>query len=172
MAAGNKLGTKRQCPECAARFYDFDARPVVCVKCGAAVPLAAEKPKRKRKAADSPTPVLRKLPPAPAPEEDDETLEGVAPGTEALELEALDDEEVEVMSLEEVGEHEEEDEADAEGDDAEDEMFIEEEMAASGIVDDIRAYIETDEKIEEEEGEDAETADEDSPPQGHGRKRG
>jgi uncharacterized protein (TIGR02300 family) len=28
------LGTKRQCPSCAARFYDLTKRPIECPKCG------------------------------------------------------------------------------------------------------------------------------------------
>jgi uncharacterized protein (TIGR02300 family) len=34
-----KLGTKRQCHACGARFYDLGKRPVVCVQCGAEVDL-------------------------------------------------------------------------------------------------------------------------------------
>jgi len=30
------LGTKRTCPECAARFYDLNKTPIECPKCGAA----------------------------------------------------------------------------------------------------------------------------------------
>jgi uncharacterized protein (TIGR02300 family) len=171
MVKATQLGTKRQCPKCAARFYDFDADPVICVKCGAVVPVEREKSQRKRKIPAAPRPVPRKIPAIAEPDSERELAE-VAPSTEALELETLEDDGVEVMSLEEVGEHEEEEEANADGDDAEDEMFIEEEMAASGIVDDIRAYIETDEKMEEEDGNDADSADGDSHPQGQGRNRG
>jgi exodeoxyribonuclease V len=34
-----KLGTKRQCQACGARFYDLGKRPVVCAQCGAEVDL-------------------------------------------------------------------------------------------------------------------------------------
>jgi len=34
-----KLGTKRQCQACGARFYDLAKRPVICVHCGAEVDL-------------------------------------------------------------------------------------------------------------------------------------
>ena len=30
-----ELGTKRECPECAARYYDLGRIPCVCPKCGA-----------------------------------------------------------------------------------------------------------------------------------------
>ncbi|MCE3005848.1 MAG: FYDLN acid domain-containing protein [Alphaproteobacteria bacterium] len=177
---GQDLGTKRQCPKCSARFYDFNADPVICVKCNARVPTAPLKAKRKQKA-ETPVPAAKIVKkPLPqnftTPDESEVTdVEGVP---QTLELEQLEDEEVEVMSLEEVGEHEEEEEADPKGDDAEDEMFIEEEMAASGIVDDIRAYIETDEEIDDEEnpdvtGEDEDDDDEDSPSiSKRGKKRG
>ena len=28
------LGTKRTCPKCAAKFYDFSRSPIECPKCG------------------------------------------------------------------------------------------------------------------------------------------
>jgi exodeoxyribonuclease-5 len=34
-----KLGTKRQCQACGAKFYDLGKRPVVCARCGAEVDL-------------------------------------------------------------------------------------------------------------------------------------
>lgn len=30
-----ELGTKRECPECAVKYYDLGRRPCVCPKCGA-----------------------------------------------------------------------------------------------------------------------------------------
>jgi exodeoxyribonuclease-5 len=35
-----KLGTKRQCQACGAKFYDLGKRPVICARCGAKVDLA------------------------------------------------------------------------------------------------------------------------------------
>ena len=177
---GKELGTKRQCPNCSARFYDFNTDPVICVKCGARVPTAPLKAKRKQKA-ETPVPaakIVKKSLPQKFAAADETEVTGVEGVPETLELERFEDEEVEVMSLEEVGEHEEEEEADAKGDDAEDEMFIEEEIAASGIVDDIRAYIETDEEMDDEEKpdvprEDEDDDDEDSPSTSkRGKKRG
>ena len=44
-----KLGTKRQCQACGAKFYDLDKRPVVCSRCGAEVDLTRlKKPARAR----------------------------------------------------------------------------------------------------------------------------
>jgi uncharacterized protein (TIGR02300 family) len=167
---GKELGTKRQCPKCSARFYDFNVNPVICVKCGARVSATSPKEKRHQRA-EAPPPVAKiskKSLPQKFAAANETEVTGVEGVPETLELERFEDEEVEVMSLEEVGEHEEEEEADAKGDDAEDEMFIEEEIAASGIVDDIRAYIETDEEMDDEKkleasSDDADDDDEDSP---------
>ena len=52
-----KLGVKRQCPACAARFYDMGKRPVVCPRCQSELDL------NRRKAAAAPPPE----PPAKAP---------------------------------------------------------------------------------------------------------
>ncbi len=38
--SGGRLGTKRQCQACGAKFYDLGKRPVVCLRCGAEVDLA------------------------------------------------------------------------------------------------------------------------------------
>lgn len=38
-----ELGTKRGCAECNEQFYDLNASPVICPKCGATQP--AEKPR-------------------------------------------------------------------------------------------------------------------------------
>ncbi|MBV8474642.1 MAG: FYDLN acid domain-containing protein [Hyphomicrobiales bacterium] len=73
----SKLGTKRQCQACGARFYDLGKRPVQCVQCGAEVDLnrlakneapadepavAAANPPRK---ADEPARAAAKPPRAP-----------------------------------------------------------------------------------------------------------
>src|SRR5271169_4610390 len=70
-----KLGTKRQCQACGARFYDLGKRPAVCAKCGAEVDLnrlakrraPAGRPEAEAVAAPSkvrtPTPAAPKAPP-------------------------------------------------------------------------------------------------------------
>ena len=68
-----KLGTKRQCQACGAKFYDLGKRPVICARCGATVDLARlKKQKRKKEAgapaaapkpSETPAPVPRALPP-------------------------------------------------------------------------------------------------------------
>ena len=48
--ANEDLGTKRDCPECGARFYDLTKSPAVCPKCAHEfVPEAILKPRRTRK---------------------------------------------------------------------------------------------------------------------------
>lgn len=146
------LGTKRQCPKCAAKFYDLGASgTITCPKCKHTWKEGDKKPRAKAKPA-KPTPPAKK--PAPKKVLGDALPEGVLPdveeGDEVEELEPMDDEGVEVISIEEVEEHDEEKEADPESDDAEDEMFT----SLSGeekLVDDLEQYIEKDE--DEEDGE-------------------
>lgn len=46
-----ELGTKRNCPACAARFYDLDRQPIQCPKCGEQFePEILLKPRRQRAA--------------------------------------------------------------------------------------------------------------------------
>jgi len=60
----SKLGTKRVCESCGAKFYDLNNSPAICPKCGHSFdPLAA--------LADT-KPVKEIAPQAEAPEEDDE----------------------------------------------------------------------------------------------------
>lgn len=158
MAPAN-LGTKRQCPKCAAKFYDFGAETdVPCPKCGKTVKADAPK-KRKAKAAKpekKETPInLAKVPikkiPMVQPKEN--LPEEVEEGGEPPELEVMEEEEeVELTSLEEVEEHEDEDEDPKNSDDAEDEMFTELE-GGDKLVDDLEDYIETDEDEEDDETE-------------------
>jgi exodeoxyribonuclease-5 len=49
-----KLGTKRQCQACGARFYDLAKRPVICAHCGAEVDL--DRLAKRRARAKSPAP--------------------------------------------------------------------------------------------------------------------
>jgi exodeoxyribonuclease-5 len=61
----SKLGTKRQCQGCGARFYDLDRRPVVCARCGAEVDL--NRLARQKADGESPTshePVIERETPA------------------------------------------------------------------------------------------------------------
>ncbi len=46
-----KLGTKRQCQACGAKFYDLGKRPVICARCGAEVDLARLRKKKAGKGA-------------------------------------------------------------------------------------------------------------------------
>lgn len=155
----SNLGEKRQCPKCAAKFYDFGADPIKCVKCGHSWTAKAEKPGKRKKKIEAPKP--KKL---IKPKLDEDEIPADLPGVEADEgeLEPLEDDDVEVQSLEEIGEHEEEEENDPNSDDADDEMFLEEKTPEDAIVDNLEDYIERDEDEEEdEEDEDADEEDED-----------
>ena len=58
-----KLGVKRQCPSCGAKFYDKGARPVVCPRCKAEMDLARMKGATKAAAEpEPPAPPVRKGP--------------------------------------------------------------------------------------------------------------
>lgn len=149
MTAAN-LGTKRQCPKCSAKFYDFGAiDPITCPKCAKtwkeeAAPKAKAKPKKEK-------PVLVKKVPVKTFDEDE--VPGDLPEVEddgLDDLEPMEDEEVEMTSLEEVEEHEEADEVDPNSDDADDEMFTEM-VGEEKLVDDLEDFIETDADHEEDE---------------------
>jgi len=75
MAIG-RLGTKRQCPACGAKFYDLGRKPATCSRCGAKVEPKKAKPsvkpdeakaaKAAKSAPDAPNePVAPPPPPAP-----------------------------------------------------------------------------------------------------------
>ena len=70
-----KLGTKRQCQACGAKFYDLGKRPVVCARCGAEVDLA--RLKKARAAATAPDEAAP--PPASAPPPRARSAVSVAP---------------------------------------------------------------------------------------------
>ena len=65
MIASGRLGTKRQCPACGAKYYDLGRKPPTCSRCGA-------KAEPKRGKAETKPPGAAAAPPAPA---------AVAPGT-------------------------------------------------------------------------------------------
>jgi exodeoxyribonuclease-5 len=60
--ATHRLGTKRQCHACGARFYDLGRKPPVCAKCGALVT-----PRRNAEAPDEGSPASPPAAPAPRP---------------------------------------------------------------------------------------------------------
>ena len=47
MSAKNKLGQKRVCPSCDAKFYDLNNNPAICPKCGHSFDTNATSGKRK-----------------------------------------------------------------------------------------------------------------------------
>ncbi len=158
----NNLGTKRVCPKCDAKFYDFGAvNPIKCPKCshawreGVAKKAPASKPKKELKPTHKP---VRKL------ADEDEALLGAAgdlpdvEDDEALDMEPMEDEGVELTSLDEVEEHEEKEENDPNGDDAEDDMFGE--MGGDKLVDDFEEEYDDEEEEEDEDEEDDESNDE------------
>lgn len=145
------LGTKRQCPKCAAKFYDFGATdPITCPKCAKSWTETAAKPKVVK--AKKETPLPKKKPVATFEDDLPGDLPEVEDSEGVEELEPMEDEEVEMTSLEEVEEHEESDEVDPNSDDADDEMFTGM-VGEEKLVDDLDEYIETDADHEEDEDE-------------------
>jgi uncharacterized protein (TIGR02300 family) len=153
------LGNKRQCPECTAKFYDFDAMPVVCPKCkhswqpkppviAATLAVKPKKlpPKILKKSAISGDEIID-ADELELPEDIDDG------GLEIVELETMEDTLEDIDSLDEVEEHHEDEEVDVDGDDADDEMFMEE-IAGDTLIDSL-------DEMEEDEDEDAEHDDED-----------
>ncbi len=167
MSSGN-LGSKRVCPKCDAKFYDFGAvTPIKCPKCGHSWSEGAKKKPSlaKKEAKTTPKPV-RKI-----NRSDDELLglEGDLPdiedGEAVEELEPMEDDSVELTSLEEVEEHEEAEESDPNSDDAEDDMFTEM-VGDQKIVDDFEEHDEEDDEdddSDEEHDDDEEDDDDDAP---------
>lgn len=162
MSSAN-LGTKRICPKCDAKFYDFGVTdPIKCPKCGHSWRDAAKKKAE---------PKLKKdvKPVKPIKKRDDDDLVGddldlpEVADDEGLELEPMEDDSVEMTSLEEVEEHEEEDEEkDPNSDDADDQMFTE--IADEDkLVDDLEDHLE-DEDDEESDEDDEESEDDDDAP--------
>jgi hypothetical protein len=160
MSSGN-LGSKRVCPKCEAKFYDFGVvAPIKCPKCGKTWTESAKKkpavPKKDVK--NAPKPVRK-----PTRDEDDllgmaGDLPDVDDGSPIEELESMEDDSVELTSLEEVEEHEEEGESDPNSDDAEDDMFTD--LSGDKIVDDFEEH-EEDEEDEDEDDEKKDGDDED-----------
>lgn len=114
------LGTKRQCPKCAARFYDLCAERPVCIKCNYKFPA----PRATVAALKSSSMVVAKKPSKPKVMEVPDDLPAIDGMDDVIELEALDDFEEDIEHLEEVEDHSEAVEAGVDGDDADDEMFI------------------------------------------------
>lgn len=159
--SSSHLGTKRACPKCDAKFYDFGAsNPIKCPKCGHSwKDSAKKKPAPLKKEAKPVAKPVRKL----KGDEDEladmpDNLPEVEDG-ETLELEPMEDEGVELTSLEEVEEHEEEEESDPNSDDADDDMFAD--MGGDKIVDDFDEHLEDEDEEDEDEDEDSEVDDED-----------
>ena len=65
-----KLGEKKECPKCGAKFYDLNKQPPVCPKCGTIYDAKASNAKKKSAAkaaaaASKPAPAAAKKPAAP-----------------------------------------------------------------------------------------------------------
>lgn len=169
--SSNNLGSKRVCPKCDAKFYDFGSvNPIKCPKCGKTwTEGAKKKPAPKKEAKPAPKPVRK-------PVRDDDELLGMAgdlpevEGDDTIEeLEPMEDEGVEMTSLEEVEEHEEEEENDPNSDDADDEMFTE--MGGDKIVDDFEEHEEDEDEDDEERDEDEEDDEDDEDDDDRPKKR-
>lgn len=132
------LGCKRHCPKCSAKFFDMNALQVRCPKCSYAFPLhltSREKPLAPAKTLA--TPVKSKTKRSLATGQDEAKV--INDLGALIELEELDDDAYpDVDHLEEVTDHHEAAELDINGDDADDEMFIDEiSDGDTHIIDDI-----------------------------------
>jgi uncharacterized protein (TIGR02300 family) len=102
-----ELGSKRQCQNCGAKFFDLNKDPIVCPKCGTVFQVLAAARAR----------------PAAKAEEEEDTEVATPPGVEVVSLDEVEAGE-EKAAVEPVG-----DDIDVEEDDAEapDDPFLEEE---------------------------------------------
>ena len=90
--ADPKLGTKRQCPNCGARFYDLNKKPAECPKCETVFePEVILKP-RKPRAAEKAKEVARPAVAAEAETEDEEVDDEDADESEDEDVEDAEDE--------------------------------------------------------------------------------
>lgn len=154
------LGTKRVCPKCAAKFYDFGViDPITCPKCGKSWSEGAKK-KPPAKPVKPEKPVVKPVRKRAIEDEDllGADLPEVEEGDGIEEIEPIEDEGVEMTSLEEVEEHEEDEESDPNSDDAEDGMFTEM-VGEEKLVDDLEDHLESDEDEENEENGDDDAGD-------------
>ncbi|HEY4077250.1 MAG TPA: FYDLN acid domain-containing protein, partial [Rhizomicrobium sp.] len=125
------LGTKRQCPSCASRFYDLTKRPIECPKCGFSYEPEALFKQRRSRVAEPAAGVV------PAKEADDEEEDDEDEDDESADDE--EDEEVETvveapLKIAATGEDEDED-AEEEEAEAESGMSVVDADEADGIED-------------------------------------
>ncbi len=171
MTSGN-LGSKRVCPKCDAKFYDFGVvTPIKCPKCGHSWSEGSKKNSAPvKKEVKAPLKPVRKSIHA-----DDDLLDlagdlpDVEDGEAIEELEPMETDEVEITSLEEVEEHEEAEESDPNSDDAEDDMFTDL-SGGNKIVDDFEEH-EEDEDDDEDESDDEDHDDDDDDDDHRSKKR-
>jgi uncharacterized protein (TIGR02300 family) len=78
-----ELGTKRTCPNCAARFYDLLKDPITCPKCGTSFVAAAILPSK----ADYPSAAVA----APKPRVVEETEDAETSDVELISLEDVEE---------------------------------------------------------------------------------
>jgi uncharacterized protein (TIGR02300 family) len=138
------LGNKQQCPKCGAKFYDFHQTPVACPKCKHSWVIKVAKPPKVKEAKPL-KPVIKKKPKA---SEDDVAFDDVIP-----EIEEIDNDVGDIEALEEIEEHQEVEDVDPNGDDAEDEMYMQG-HAEGALVD----------EVEEDQADEEESDDDDDRP--------
>ena len=89
----DKRGTKRQCENCDARFYDLDRSPIICPLCEIAFAVEKPKPRVAPKPAAKPAPEVESK---PEPEKKAEEVEATAapkPNPDLISLEEAAEEE-------------------------------------------------------------------------------
>ena len=120
-----KLGTKRVCEACGAKFYDLNKSPAICPKCGHVYDPAAAMPTGE--------PVRDIAPMAEEKETDDDALED---DDDALSLEDMAEEETADSDDDETLEQFDEDEALLDDDDEDQTLLEDEEEEESFLEDD------------------------------------
>jgi uncharacterized protein (TIGR02300 family) len=124
-----ELGTKRTCPNCAARFYDLLKNPIQCPKCGTSFVAAAILPSKGEYPSAAQAPKVReKVEAEPAENADVELI-----SLEDVEEEGKDDDETAGIEDVDLGE----DEEPAEGEEDDTFLVVEEEEGdnVSGLLD-------------------------------------
>jgi uncharacterized protein (TIGR02300 family) len=121
-----ELGTKRTCPNCAARFYDLLKDPITCPKCGTAFVAAAILPSK----TDYPSVAPLAQKPRVAEEQEDQEMADV-------ELVSLEDVEEDGKDDDETAGIEDVDLGEDSGDETEDDTFLVEEEEEGGNMSDL-----------------------------------
>ena len=133
-----KWGTKRQCLECGAHFYDLKRSKIVCPKCD--TPFKPEPPPKPRRAIATPAKAAPAPPPPPPPPQAEKKVEEVNGPEESAEDKALKEFNVELPA---------ETSPDADEDEEEDENTFEDASELGEDKDNMAEVIDGSRKVDE-----------------------